>query len=103
MKSNPIQIHVEPSQSNLLTRLRISGEALTQTPPPNFIELVACLASWGGVPIEFVLPVDCPDGRWLDVWINTFDSLPHADALIRFVLAGPPSMSSSFSTVEDQR
>lgn len=103
MKTNPIQLHAEPSRTDLLTRLCFSGEFLTQTPPPDFSGLVALLASWSGAPVELVLPADCSDGQWLDVWIDTFDGLPHADAKVRFVFAKSRSALTTLSAVEGQR
>jgi hypothetical protein len=81
--SEQIQIRVEPSHDGTLTRLRLSGETLIGT-PPDFGDLVDCLATWSGVPVELVLPADCLDGRWFDEWTALVEWLPVDLLQIRF-------------------
>ncbi len=90
MKPEQVQIHIEPSHGGALTRLRLSGEALICTSPSDFLDLVDCLATWSGAPVELVLSADCPDGQWFESWTATVDWIP-ADLLeIRFTFGRCP-------------
>lgn len=93
MKPEQIQLHLEPSHDGMLTRLRLSGEILTCTPPPDFVDMVDCLATWSGAPVEIALPADCPDGHWFEWWTAVMGVVP-ADLLeIRFTLSKRPSVA----------
>lgn len=87
VKPDQIQLHLAPSPDGVFTRLGLSGEVLTCMPPLDFADLVDCLATWSGTPVELALPVDCPDGRWFEWWTAVLDAIP-ADLLeVRFTLS----------------
>jgi hypothetical protein len=73
--SNQLQIHLEPTRNAARTRFSLTGELLTSTPPPVLANLLRCLACISTRPVEFVLPVDCPDGLWFDAWTGTIDAI----------------------------
>jgi hypothetical protein len=80
-----LQLHLEPSNRNEVTWLCLAGELSTWPRPEVPAVLLKCLARLSDRPIEFVLPVACPDGPWFDTWPDGLDAIPvHLE--IRFAL-----------------
>jgi len=74
--SSQLQLHLKPSRNPEKTWFCLTGELSTCTPPRVLAGLLECLARISDKPVEFVLPVACPDGPWFDTWADTIDAIP---------------------------
>jgi hypothetical protein len=84
--SQPIRLHLRPSEDGLFTRMRLSGLVVTSVPARELEQWIQQLSRWSGGPVELVLPVDAGTAAWFDYWTSAISELPADRLQIRFVL-----------------